>query len=126
MATDLETEWQLFKSGILEAAAECCGFKGDRPPSGSQRRSSWWIREVQLAVKEKKAVFKKWIVNKEPSTRVRYVKASKAGVKVVAKAKAHSSEKFGEMLESNFTRQTKYSGRLSAASEEKKGVVSES
>ncbi|VDP05728.1 unnamed protein product [Soboliphyme baturini] len=27
MITDVKTEWQLTKSVIMEAAAECCGFK---------------------------------------------------------------------------------------------------
>ncbi|VDO98309.1 unnamed protein product [Soboliphyme baturini] len=99
MTTDVETEWQLLNSGILEAAAECCGFKRVVLPPGDQKRSSWWTREVQLAVKDKKAAFKKWLGNTEPSTHVRYVEARKAAAKAVAKAK---EEKIGEVLESNF------------------------
>ncbi|VDP19441.1 unnamed protein product, partial [Soboliphyme baturini] len=56
--------WQLFKRGLLEAAAECCGYKRVGLTPGGQKRSSWWTREVQLAVKEKKAAFKKWLGNK--------------------------------------------------------------
>ncbi|VDP04444.1 unnamed protein product [Soboliphyme baturini] len=40
MPTDVETEWQLRKSGILEAAAECCGFKRVGLSPGSQKRPS--------------------------------------------------------------------------------------
>ncbi|VDP15008.1 unnamed protein product [Soboliphyme baturini] len=90
MTNEVETEWQLFQSGILEAAAECCGYKQVGLPPGGQKSFSWWTREVQLAVKEKKAAFKKWPGNKEPYTRVRYVKARKAAAKAVAKAKADS------------------------------------
>ncbi|VDP23028.1 unnamed protein product, partial [Soboliphyme baturini] len=93
MTTDVETEWQLFKRGIIEAAAECCGYKRVGLPPGGQQRSSWWTRQVQLAVKEKKAAFQKWLGNKEPSTHVRYVEARKAAAIAVAKAKADSWEK---------------------------------
>ncbi|VDO97944.1 unnamed protein product [Soboliphyme baturini] len=75
MTTDVETEWQLFKRGLLGAAAECCIYKRVGLPPGGQKGSSWWTREVQLTVKEKKAAFKKWLGNKELSTRVRYVEA---------------------------------------------------
>ncbi|VDO82530.1 unnamed protein product [Soboliphyme baturini] len=35
---DVETEWQFIKSGILEAIAECCGFKRvGLPPGGSEK-----------------------------------------------------------------------------------------
>ncbi|VDP29647.1 unnamed protein product [Soboliphyme baturini] len=82
----VEIKWQLFKSGIVDAAAECCPVKRVGLPPGSQNRSLWWAREVQLAVKEKKAAFKKWLGIKEPSTRVRYVEARKAAAIAVAKA----------------------------------------
>ncbi|VDO99096.1 unnamed protein product [Soboliphyme baturini] len=59
MKTDVETKWQLFKRGLLEAATECCGYKRVDLPPGGQQRSSWRTGEVQLAVKEKKAAFKK-------------------------------------------------------------------
>ncbi|VDO85117.1 unnamed protein product [Soboliphyme baturini] len=68
MTTDVETEWQLFKGGLPEAASECCGYKRVGVLPGGQQRSSWWTREVQLAVKEKKAKFNKSLGNKEPST----------------------------------------------------------
>ncbi|VDP13036.1 unnamed protein product [Soboliphyme baturini] len=71
MTNDTKTEWQLFKSGILEDAADCCGCKLVGLPPRGQKRSSWWAREVQLAVKEKNEAFKKWLGNKEHSTRVR-------------------------------------------------------
>ncbi|VDP30768.1 unnamed protein product, partial [Soboliphyme baturini] len=51
-------------------------------------------REVQLAVKQKKAAFRKWLRNKEPSIRVRCLEARKAAATAVAKAKTDSWEKF--------------------------------
>ncbi|VDP03503.1 unnamed protein product [Soboliphyme baturini] len=42
MTIDVETEWRLFKRGLLQAAAECCGYKRVRLPPGDQKRSSWW------------------------------------------------------------------------------------
>ncbi|VDO93786.1 unnamed protein product [Soboliphyme baturini] len=83
MTTDVETEWQLFKCGIFEAAAECCGFKRVGPP---------------LGVKEKKAVFKKWLGNEEVSTSARYVEAARRQQKHW-EAEADFWEKFGELLD---------------------------
>ncbi|VDP40968.1 unnamed protein product [Soboliphyme baturini] len=40
MTTDVETECQLFKRGLLEAAAECCGYKQVGLPPGGQERTS--------------------------------------------------------------------------------------
>ncbi|VDP51731.1 unnamed protein product [Soboliphyme baturini] len=102
MITDVESEWQLFKRGVLEAAAEFCRYKRVGLPPGCQQKSSWLTRKVQLAVKEKKAAFKKWLRNKEPSSRVRYAEARKVAAIAVAKAKTDSWEKFGEVLESSF------------------------
>ncbi|VDP52269.1 unnamed protein product [Soboliphyme baturini] len=68
-----------FQSGLLEAAAECCGLKRVDLPRGSQKRSSWWTREVQLAAKEKKVAFKKYVGNKEPETRMRHGERHKDG-----------------------------------------------
>ncbi|VDP22127.1 unnamed protein product [Soboliphyme baturini] len=71
MTANVETEWQLSKSGILEAAPDCCAFKRVALTYAGQESSSRWTREVQLAVKEKKAAkaaFKKRLENKEPST----------------------------------------------------------
>ncbi|VDP23014.1 unnamed protein product [Soboliphyme baturini] len=99
MTTVVETELELFKGCRFEAAAECCGYKRVGLPPGGQKRSSWWTREIQLAVKEKKAEFKKLLGNKEPSTRLRYVEARKAATKTVAKAKADSWDKLNEVLD---------------------------
>ncbi|VDP49016.1 unnamed protein product [Soboliphyme baturini] len=49
-----------------------------------------------------KAALKKQLGHKEPSTRVRYIETHKTAAIAVAKAKTDSSEKFGEVLESNF------------------------
>ncbi|VDP48387.1 unnamed protein product [Soboliphyme baturini] len=42
MTTDVEKEWHLFKSAIIEADAECYKFKPVGRPPGGQKRSSWW------------------------------------------------------------------------------------
>ncbi|VDP03261.1 unnamed protein product [Soboliphyme baturini] len=75
MTTDVEAEWQLFKRGLLEAAAECYGYKRVGLPPGGQKRSAWWTRKIQLAVKEKKAAFKKSLRSKVSSNCMRYVEA---------------------------------------------------
>ncbi|VDP36699.1 unnamed protein product [Soboliphyme baturini] len=72
---------------------------------GGQKKTSRWTSEVQQEIKEK-AAFKKSFINKEPSTRMRYVEACKAAAKAVAKAKADSWEKFGEVLQLNSTGKT--------------------
>ncbi|VDP48867.1 unnamed protein product [Soboliphyme baturini] len=86
--------WETFKSGVLGVAAEYCRFEPVGMPPGGQKRTSWCIREVQLALKET-AAFKKWLGNKEPPTHLRYVDACEAAAKAVAKGNADSWEKFG-------------------------------
>ncbi|VDO96994.1 unnamed protein product [Soboliphyme baturini] len=92
-----------------------CRLEISKDLHGRHERYSWQLKE---------AAFMKWLGSKEPSARVRYVDTVKAAA--VAKAKADPWEKFGEVLESNFSRQIKYSGRPSAVSEVKRLTVSES
>ncbi|VDP51043.1 unnamed protein product [Soboliphyme baturini] len=67
MTTNIETELQLYGNRIFYSAAECCGFKR-LPRRLKVRITCSWMREVQLAVNEKKAAFKKWLASKELST----------------------------------------------------------
>ena len=56
---NVETEWSLFRTSILEAAAETCGVKRIGPPIG-QKRTPWWNGEVRAVVAEKKAAYRAW------------------------------------------------------------------
>ncbi|VDP24840.1 unnamed protein product [Soboliphyme baturini] len=66
-------------------------------------QSSWWTREVQLAAKEKKAAFKKWLGNKEPSTRVLYVEARKLAREYFDGLLNHAQQQEDSPVEQNGT-----------------------
>ncbi|MGH2507006.1 MAG: reverse transcriptase domain-containing protein [Ktedonobacteraceae bacterium] len=98
---DAETEWCLFKTGIIGAAVKFCGRK--RVTGGPARRSTpWWTEELRLLVREKKRAYKLWLGSPDSCTRSAYCDAKKAVKEAVASAKAKSWENFGVALESNF------------------------
>jgi len=100
--SNVEDEWQLFKLAILSSATESCGLKSVGPAPGGHLRTSWWTKEVQEIVKEKKNAFVKWLNDKSDSNRLVYIRAKKSASEAVKKAKKTSWERFGEEMESNY------------------------
>jgi hypothetical protein len=98
---DVETEWLLFKAGVIGAATVACGMKRVGGSSVG-RRTPWFTEEVKLAVKGKKEAYKAWLSRPSLDSRRAYADAKRNVKLVVAASKVRSWEKFGEELESNF------------------------
>ncbi|CAF3356026.1 unnamed protein product [Rotaria sp. Silwood2] len=58
--TDIESEWKLFKTALVDAAATTCGMKqvGIQP---GQKKTAWWTEEIRNVIREKKIAYHKWI-----------------------------------------------------------------
>lgn len=102
VVADVETEWGLLKSALLEAAANVCGLTRIRIPRDGRKLTSWWSPQVKQAIQAKKACFHQWLANKSPLARQRYEEAKKEANKVVAAAKASTWNKLGEKLSADY------------------------
>ncbi|KAH9402674.1 hypothetical protein TYRP_015422 [Tyrophagus putrescentiae] len=102
VVADVETEWGLLKSALLEAAANVCGLTRIRVPRDGRKLTSWWSPQVKASNTGKKACFHQWLANKSPLARQRYEEAKKEANKVVAAAKASTWNKLGEKLSADY------------------------
>ena len=101
-AGDIESEWAMFRSSIVEAAARCCGCKVVGACRGGNPRTCWWTPEVRDAVKLKKGCYKDLLACRTPEAADRYRLAKRTAAAVVAEAKTRAWEKFGETMEKDF------------------------
>ncbi|CAF4821140.1 unnamed protein product [Rotaria sp. Silwood1] len=63
--TDIELEWFLFRTALMEAAAEACGTKQIGFQHG-QKKTAWWNEQVRKAISEKKTAYRQWIQRQTP------------------------------------------------------------
>ena len=88
---DVETEWCLFKTGIISAATKTCDLR--RVANGPARRCTpWWTEELQSLVQEKKMAYKVWLNTSNSASHGAYCEAKKAVKEAVAAAKAVMGE----------------------------------
>ncbi|TWW57277.1 hypothetical protein D4764_08G0012640 [Takifugu flavidus] len=59
---DIESEWAMFRSAIVEAAVASCGCKAAGAGRDGNPRTRWWTPEVRGAVKLKKEAYRSWLV----------------------------------------------------------------
>ncbi|GAA6079479.1 uncharacterized protein LOC115409932, partial [Tachysurus ichikawai] len=55
---DIESEWTMFSTSIVDAAARSCGRKASGACRGGNPRTRWWTPEVRDAVKLKKESYR--------------------------------------------------------------------
>ncbi|TWW77409.1 hypothetical protein D4764_12G0007990 [Takifugu flavidus] len=99
---DMESEWAMFRSAIVEAAVASCGCKAAGAGRGGNPRTRWWTPEVRGAVRLKKEAYRSWLVCGSPEAADRYRLAKQAAAKKVAEAKTQVWEEFGEAMEEDF------------------------
>ncbi|KAL7866069.1 hypothetical protein SRHO_G00113160 [Serrasalmus rhombeus] len=99
---DIDSEWAMFRSSIVEAADCSCGRKVVGACRGSNPRTRWWTPQVRDAVKLKKESYWAWLACGTPEAADRYRQAKRSETSVVAMAKTRVWEEFGEALESDF------------------------
>ncbi|KAK3533156.1 hypothetical protein QTP70_011263 [Hemibagrus guttatus] len=58
---DIESEWTMFSSSIVDAAIRSCGRKVSGAGRASNPRTQWWNLEVRDAVKLKKEPYQAWL-----------------------------------------------------------------
>ncbi|KAK3549912.1 hypothetical protein QTP86_015528 [Hemibagrus guttatus] len=63
---DIESEWTMFSSSIVDAAIRSCGRKVSGAGCGGNPRTQWWTLEVRDAVKLKKESYQAWLARGTP------------------------------------------------------------
>ena len=91
---DIESEWTMFSTSIVNAAARSCGRKICRACRGGIRRTRWWTPEVRDAVKCKKESYRAMLARGTPETANLYRQAKRAAARAVAEAKTRTWEDF--------------------------------
>ncbi|KAK3543021.1 hypothetical protein QTP70_008704 [Hemibagrus guttatus] len=86
---DIESEWTMFSSSIVDATIRSCGRKVSGAGRGGNPRTQWWTLEVRDAVKLKEAAEV-------------YQQAKQAAAWVVSEAKTQVWEEFGEAMEKDY------------------------
>ena len=101
-AGDIESEWTMFSTSIVDAAVRSCGRRVSGACRGGNPRTRWWTPEVRDAVKLKKESYRAWLARGTPEAADGYRQAKRAAARVVAEAKTRVWEKFGEATEEDF------------------------
>ncbi|GAA6095909.1 receptor-type tyrosine-protein phosphatase F-like, partial [Tachysurus ichikawai] len=99
---DIESDWTMFSTSIVNAAARSCGRMVSGACRGGNPRTRWWTPEVRDAVKLKKESYRAWLARGTPKAADRYRRDKRASARVVAEAKTRVWEEFGEAMEKDY------------------------
>ncbi|KAK3544065.1 hypothetical protein QTP86_000871 [Hemibagrus guttatus] len=99
---DIESEWTMFSTSIVDAAIRSCGCKVSGAGRGSNPRTQWWTLEVRDAVKLKKESYRAWLARRTPEVAEAYRQAKRTTAVVVSEAKTRVWEEFGEAMEKDY------------------------
>ncbi|KAK3553774.1 hypothetical protein QTP70_009300 [Hemibagrus guttatus] len=99
---DIESEWTMFSSSIVDAAIRSCGRKVSGAGRGGNPRTQWWTLEVRDAVKLKKESCRAWLARGTPEAAEAYRQAKRTAAGVVSEAKTRVWEEFGEAMEKDY------------------------
>ena len=101
----VETEWSLFKEGVIRCAKEVCGM---RKIGGRRRRGSeWWNEEMNQVVAEKRRAFECWLRDDNEQTRARYREKKREVKRKVREVKRRADARWGRCLTENFAENKK-------------------
>ncbi|KAK3553558.1 hypothetical protein QTP70_004565 [Hemibagrus guttatus] len=99
---DIESEWTMFSTSIVDAAIRSCGRKVSGAGRGGNPRTQWWTLEVRDAVKLKKESYQAWLARETPEAAEAYRQAKRTTAVVVSEAKTRVWEEFGEAMEKDY------------------------
>ncbi len=99
---DIESEWTMFSTSIVDAATRSCGRKVSGACRGSNPRTWWWTLEVRDAVKLKKESYQAWLACDTPEAADGYRQAKWTVAWVVVEARNRAWEEFGEAMEKDY------------------------
>ncbi|KAK3509336.1 hypothetical protein QTP70_029059 [Hemibagrus guttatus] len=106
---DIESEWTMFSSSIVDAAIRSCGRKVSGAGRGGNPQTQWWTLEVRDAVKLKKEPYRAWLAQGTPEAAEAYRQAKRTAAGVVSESGRSSTVRHlrrGKQLSAN----TVYSG----------------
>uniref|UniRef100_A0A8C6L319 Reverse transcriptase domain-containing protein n=1 Tax=Nothobranchius furzeri TaxID=105023 RepID=A0A8C6L319_NOTFU len=99
---DIDSEWALFHSVIVEAVVASCGRKVAGASRGGNPHTCWWTPEVRGAIRLKKEAYRVWLVCGSREASDRYRIAKRGAAVAVAEAKSRAWEEFGEAMEKDY------------------------
>ncbi|KAK3544176.1 hypothetical protein QTP86_006032 [Hemibagrus guttatus] len=99
---DIESEWTMFSTSIVDAAIRSCGRKVSGAGCGGNPRTQWWTLEVRDAVKLKKESYRACLAWGTPVAAEAYRQAKRTTAMVVLEAKTRVWEEFGEAMEKDY------------------------
>ncbi|KAK3516473.1 hypothetical protein QTP70_016707, partial [Hemibagrus guttatus] len=99
---DIESEWTMFSTSIVDAAIWSCGRKVSGAGRGGNSQTQWWTLEVRDAVKLKKESYRAWLAWGTPEAAEAYRQAKRTTAVVVSEAKTRVWEEFGEAMEKDY------------------------
>ncbi|KAK3533908.1 hypothetical protein QTP70_034895, partial [Hemibagrus guttatus] len=99
---DIESEWTMFSTSIVDAAIQSCGRKVSGAGRGGNPRTQWWTLEVRDAVKLKKESYRAWLARGTLEAAEAYRQAKRTTAVVVSEAKTRVWEEFGEAMEKDY------------------------
>ncbi|KAK3521037.1 hypothetical protein QTP86_003681 [Hemibagrus guttatus] len=94
---DIESEWTMFSSSIVDAAIQSCGRKVSDAGRGDNPQTQWRTLEVRDAVKLKKESYQAWLAQGTPEAAEAYRHAKRTSAWVVSEAKTRVWEEFVEV-----------------------------
>ena len=92
---DVDRMWEEFKRSLLGTVEDVCGR---RKYQSGKKRTGWWNKEVEAAIRKKRMAYKRWLQVKTEEAGEMYLEAKKKAKQVVRKAKNEEWIKFGESL----------------------------
>ncbi|TWW74537.1 hypothetical protein D4764_14G0005400 [Takifugu flavidus] len=110
---NMESEWAMFCSAIVEAAVTSCGCKATGAGHGDNPRTRWWTPEVRGAFRLKKEAYRSWLVCGSPETADWYRLAKQAVAENVAKPEC--GRRSVRLWRKTFSQHREDSGKLSGA-----------
>ncbi|KAK3553862.1 hypothetical protein QTP70_012698 [Hemibagrus guttatus] len=99
---DIESEWTMFSTSIVDAPIQSCGRKVSGAGRGGNPRTQWWTLEVRDAVELKKESYRAWLARGTPEAAEAYRQAKQTTAVVVSEAKTRVWEEFGEAMEKDY------------------------
>ncbi|KAK3529492.1 hypothetical protein QTP70_031733, partial [Hemibagrus guttatus] len=99
---DIESEWTMFSTSIVDTAIRSCDRKVCGAGHGGNPRTQWWTLEVRDAVKLKKESYQAWLARGTPEAAEAYRQAKRTTAVVVSEAKTRVWEEFGEAMEKDY------------------------
>ncbi|KAK3507178.1 hypothetical protein QTP70_009513 [Hemibagrus guttatus] len=99
---DIESEWTMFSSSIVDVAIRSCGCKVSGASRSGNPRTQWWTLEARDAVKLKKKSYRAWLARGTPEAAEAYQQAKRTVAGVVLEAKTRVWEEFGGTMEKDY------------------------